>query len=146
MGGVLQTQGTARAKARRQGEQWAFGHGWWDSAGEAAEGDDSQAGEAVCRVQAGQLLRVLYRGMMRWTPLCSDVDEARLEAGTPKRLRQWPRQGAKSGLLAGISGGSLALLHRGARGLEEPRAPTASSQFPLRRCCTHSEHFLRRRG
>lgn len=55
-------------------------------------------------------------------------------------------EGNKSDLLAGVSGGSLALSHRGARGLEEPQAPTASSQFPLRRCCTHSEHFLRHRG
>ena len=69
MGGVLQTQGTACAKARRQGEQWASGHGWCDSAGEAAEGDDSRAGEAVCRVQAGQLLTVLYRGMMEMDTL-----------------------------------------------------------------------------
>lgn len=56
------------------------------------------------------------------------------------------KEGSKSGLLQGISRGNLALLDKGRRSLQGPRARAALPQFPLRRCYTHSEPFLRRCG
>lgn len=62
MGRVFQVQGTACAKAQRQGEQWAFedvhmGHGGWAGAGKAAR---------VLRVRPAGLCAVFRQCSYGW--------------------------------------------------------------------------------